>query len=1266
MPVFQFTSPDGKKYRVNGPEGSTNEQAFGVLQNQISAGSIAPYQAPEPDNESGIIDSITNALSGAGDIAADTVTGFTDAAQSAGQNAVTLGRLALQEDQFTPEQLDDRVQQRIWAGTGEGKKDELSPVGQEVLAGLPNQLGAALQGALGDGVNFVNNASKAAGIEGDGIVSDISDWFYKNEQANEQASLNKGLDLSRLDPGSGAGAMVAGFKSAVSQAPMLALGVAGKPIAGLLAMGVQVAGDEKRNEALIKKGFSPQAAFGIQILDGTIEAGSEKLSLDRLIGKWGKNWMEEAIKYAAVETTSEISAEGLNALVDKYITGLREDMTLDDFVGDVKVMMAQLPYAAGAQVATAKGAQFGVKKAEKMSAEQSADDFFKQFDAPLNNVAQSQASELLNPKTYDPALVNPTITTQQTNQVGPGAGQNTANEKNNEAVNNEAQRLEDERAARNQKADQEIEIADTVNAGFENPTAIQAAFDDAGISQVSDINNADINADRRDHVKQVANNKREEVRRQDVDARKRVDQMTQDEMSAALLISDKSGLRNERAYSEDKQKKHQSFFDVDDFKAMNSRLTYEGADKALEEVGRIMREQAGDLNIPYHLHGDEFITQSDDPKALDEFSQRVQNKLNTSVVKFTLPDGKVLTEKGIGVSYGIGSTKQQAESNLTKDKERRKQSGERVGVRAQAGGESDAVHGEATQGDENNERENAAITLSSDTGSDYSKTKSLDKRFDSVVKDYENKIELGTDDAYLLDDLEEKFSENKDVAIIQESDIEEYGHKEVGGVSSSELMIIDDDSAINNAFNESIINEVDNLDDTYYLVDHKKFKTLVGKLVDEKINRSDAHTEKVYTAQDLVSELISSHNNTKISPDNHRSDYLNVETVDKDGEIVDFEVRIKDHDSPSGGGINAGTGEKYGDTDLDIVVDEDGVLSVRDVTGIAAETELFDKLMGLNGKNINDSQEKYSKQTEINKSNKDGLSVSEVTQTVEALSAKWKNAPDISIVQSQSELPKEITGQANDGDVIDGVFYDNKVYLVADNLVDEKSVEFTLLHESLLHYGARQTFDDKTFDDILVYLWNNNDSIKKGAARKITDLGVNKKEAVEEVLADMAGNGATKKLKGWEKLWSFVKGWLAKNGFTKLNSNDVVDQILRASEDAVIEGRVKAVNKTSARFSRNSDNQMFSVADETTKDKVARKLQDKFQRLYKAQQAIGKIETDSDAYAAEARMHGKIEYDFENLENDYIEPLASALAEYEIEIAVLDFLKKNTAMTLKK
>lgn len=38
MPIFDFTSPEGKKYSVTGPDGATEEQAFQILQSQLAKG----------------------------------------------------------------------------------------------------------------------------------------------------------------------------------------------------------------------------------------------------------------------------------------------------------------------------------------------------------------------------------------------------------------------------------------------------------------------------------------------------------------------------------------------------------------------------------------------------------------------------------------------------------------------------------------------------------------------------------------------------------------------------------------------------------------------------------------------------------------------------------------------------------------------------------------------------------------------------------------------------------------------------------------------------------------------------------------------------------------------------------------------------------------------------------------------------------------------------------------------------------------------------
>ena len=53
MPDFTFTSPEGKQYTVTGPEGATKEQAFQLLQSQLSAGTAKQDEPQKTAKERG-------------------------------------------------------------------------------------------------------------------------------------------------------------------------------------------------------------------------------------------------------------------------------------------------------------------------------------------------------------------------------------------------------------------------------------------------------------------------------------------------------------------------------------------------------------------------------------------------------------------------------------------------------------------------------------------------------------------------------------------------------------------------------------------------------------------------------------------------------------------------------------------------------------------------------------------------------------------------------------------------------------------------------------------------------------------------------------------------------------------------------------------------------------------------------------------------------------------------------------------------------------
>lgn len=57
MPKFTFTSPDGKSFTVEGPDGSTSEQAFQVLQQRIGASSAAAADTSVPTDRQKLLSS---------------------------------------------------------------------------------------------------------------------------------------------------------------------------------------------------------------------------------------------------------------------------------------------------------------------------------------------------------------------------------------------------------------------------------------------------------------------------------------------------------------------------------------------------------------------------------------------------------------------------------------------------------------------------------------------------------------------------------------------------------------------------------------------------------------------------------------------------------------------------------------------------------------------------------------------------------------------------------------------------------------------------------------------------------------------------------------------------------------------------------------------------------------------------------------------------------------------------------------------------------
>lgn len=189
MPTFEITSPDGRTFRVDGPEGSTKEQALEQVKSKLGGASSKPVEPPAPSSEErGPVSEIARqvgltARAGIQNAAAiPNMVGDALGLQSteAVKNALTKLGLPL------PETAIERIAQDVagaMAGVGAvGKTAQMAsptgPVGRAIAKGLGDNVGpqvaSAAAGGAGVGITRESGGTQAeqlaAGI-GAGIVA---------------------------------------------------------------------------------------------------------------------------------------------------------------------------------------------------------------------------------------------------------------------------------------------------------------------------------------------------------------------------------------------------------------------------------------------------------------------------------------------------------------------------------------------------------------------------------------------------------------------------------------------------------------------------------------------------------------------------------------------------------------------------------------------------------------------------------------------------------------------------------------------------------------------------------------------------------------------------------------------------------------------------------------------------------------------------------------------------------------------------------------
>jgi GGDEF domain-containing protein len=158
-------------------------------------------------------------------------------------------------------------------------------------------------------------------------------------------------------------------------------------------------------------------------------------------------------------------------------------------------------------------------------------------------------------------------------------------------------------------------------------------------------------------------------RRVDLVTRKRVAEMSPEEMRVALLVSEKTGGPNRRAFDEGRISPFVAMSDVNGLKAMNEGFSYSAGDILIRRFAETLASVGLDA---YHDKGDEFLCKGDSYQELNLKLSQAQQLLQHEPFVVCGVDGRIATVPGADFCFGIGTTLEEAEVSLKHQKELQK------------------------------------------------------------------------------------------------------------------------------------------------------------------------------------------------------------------------------------------------------------------------------------------------------------------------------------------------------------------------------------------------------------------------------------------------------------------------------------------------------------------------------------------------------------------------------------------------------------------
>ena len=162
-------------------------------------------------------------------------------------------------------------------------------------------------------------------------------------------------------------------------------------------------------------------------------------------------------------------------------------------------------------------------------------------------------------------------------------------------------------------------------------------------------------------------------RRVDLKKRRRVAEMSPEEMMRELLTSEVTGLPNRRAFDEGEAAPAVAMSDVDGLKALNDRYDYAAGNALLKAKAEVLREAGLE---PYHDKGDEFLYRGSSIEELQANLALARELLKARTIVVRRGDGSAFSFKGAEFSYGVAEDIHGTEFRLKRHKAERRARGE--------------------------------------------------------------------------------------------------------------------------------------------------------------------------------------------------------------------------------------------------------------------------------------------------------------------------------------------------------------------------------------------------------------------------------------------------------------------------------------------------------------------------------------------------------------------------------------------------------------